>query len=109
MTTSIRGAAYGYREFVRDMRRVLKTLKKKSDKQVKLVLLIDEVDELNAYDPRVNQRLRSLFMKSFAENLVAVVSGVEIKKQWEKRGQPLVQLLRGDRGHAVRAGRRRSS
>jgi hypothetical protein len=55
---------------------------------VKLVLLIDEVDELNEYDPRINQRLRSLFMKNFAENLVAVVSGVEIKKRWEREGSP---------------------
>ena len=79
---------YGYRELVADLRRVLKILEKGSSKQVKLVLLIDEVDELNAYDPRVNQRLRSLFMKSFAENLVAVVSGVEIRKQWDKEGSP---------------------
>jgi hypothetical protein len=50
--------------------------------------LIDEVDELNEYDPRINQKLRSLFMKSFAENLAAVVSGVEIKKRWEKEGSP---------------------
>ena len=81
-------ADYGYRELVADLRRVLKVLEGKSSKQVKLVLLIDEVDELNAYDPRVNQRLRSLFMKSFAENLVAVVSGVEIRKQWDKEGSP---------------------
>jgi hypothetical protein len=27
-------------------------------------------------------------MKSFAENLAAVVSGVEIKKQWEREGSP---------------------
>ena len=79
---------YGYRELVADLRRVFKILEKRSSKQVKLVLLIDEVDELNAYDPRVNQRLRSLFMKSFAENLVAVVSGVEIRKQWDKEGSP---------------------
>jgi len=81
-------ADYGYRELVADLRRVLKVLKERSSKQVKLVLLIDEVDELNAYDPRINQRLRSLFMKSFAENLVAVVSGVEIRKQWDKEGSP---------------------
>ena len=82
------GVDYGYRELVADLRRVLKALKKGCTKQIKLVLLIDEVDELNAYDPRVNQRLRSLFMKSFAENLVAVVSGVEIRKQWDKEGSP---------------------
>jgi tetratricopeptide (TPR) repeat protein len=80
--------SYGYRDLVRDLRRVLKRLKNISPKQVKLVLLIDEVDELNDYNPRINQRLRSLFMKSFAESLVAVVSGVEIRKQWEKEGSP---------------------
>jgi tetratricopeptide (TPR) repeat protein len=82
------GAAYGYRELVRDVRQVLKALEARSTGTVKLVLLIDEVDELNDYDPRTNQKLRSLFMKSFAENLVAVVSGVEIRKQWEKEGSP---------------------
>lgn len=79
---------YSYRDFVRDVHAVLKALKKQSSKKVKLVLLIDEVDELNDYDPRINQKLRSLFMKSFAENLISVVSGVEIKKQWEREGSP---------------------
>ncbi len=79
---------YSYRDFVADVRAVLKTLKAQTSKNVRLVLLIDEVDELNDYDPRINQKLRSLFMKSFAENLVAVVSGVEIKKQWEREGSP---------------------
>jgi hypothetical protein len=83
------GGKYEYKQFVRDIRSVLKVLKKRSNKQrIKLALLIDEVDELNDYDPRVNQRLRSLFMKSFAEDLVAVVSGVGIKKQWESEGSP---------------------
>jgi tetratricopeptide (TPR) repeat protein len=79
---------YSHRDFVRDLRAVIHRLAERSSKQIKLVLLIDEVDELNDYDPRINQRLRSLFMKSFAENLVAVVSGVEIKKQWEREGSP---------------------
>ena len=79
---------YSYRDFVRDVHAVIKTLKKRTTRKVKLVLLIDEVDELNDYDPRINQKLRSLFMKSFAESLVAVVSGVEIKKHWEREGSP---------------------
>ncbi|MCP3964701.1 MAG: AAA family ATPase [bacterium] len=79
---------YSYRDLVRDLRNVLKALAAKSAKKVKLVLLIDEVDELNEYDPKINQRLRSLFMKSFAENLVSVVSGVAIKKQWQREGSP---------------------
>lgn len=82
------GRDYGYRDLVRDLQSVLAKLADKTPKKVKLVLLIDEVDELNHYDPRVNQRLRSLFMRAFAENLVAVVSGVSIKKQWEREGSP---------------------
>jgi len=82
------GAEYGYREFVRDIHKVLKKLKGINSKKIKLVLLMDEVDVLNEYDPKVNQKLRSLFMKSFAENLVTVVSGVEIKKRWEGEGSP---------------------
>jgi hypothetical protein len=81
-------ANYGYRDLVSDLRAVIRYLQEESSKTVKLVLLIDEVDELNEYDPRINQRLRSLFMKNFAENLVAVVSGVEIKKRWEREGSP---------------------
>jgi tetratricopeptide (TPR) repeat protein len=81
-------ADYGHRDLVGDLRAVIRHLQGTSSKTVKLVLLIDEVDELNEYDPRINQRLRSLFMKNFAENLVAVVSGVEIKKRWEREGSP---------------------
>ncbi len=82
------GKEYTYRDLVRDLRRVIKVLRARSSKKVKLVLLIDEVDELNEYDPKINQKLRSLFMKSFAENLVSVVSGVAIKKQWQREGSP---------------------
>jgi tetratricopeptide (TPR) repeat protein len=84
----ISGEEYGYRELVSDVRRVLGALQATTPKKVKLVLLIDEVDELNDYDPRTSQKLRSLFMKSFADSLVAVVSGVEIRRQWEKEGSP---------------------
>ena len=40
---------------------------------------------------RVNQRLRSIFMKTFSEHLVAVMSGVGIKRKKRKTrgtGQP---------------------
>ena len=86
--TGSTSANYGYRELIGDLRTVIRHLQERSSKTAKLVLLIDEVDELNEYDPRINQRLRSLFMKNFAENLVAVVSGVEIKKRWEREGSP---------------------
>jgi tetratricopeptide (TPR) repeat protein len=79
---------YSHHDLVRELHGLIKRLKERSPKQVKLVLLIDEVDELNDYDPRVSQSLRSLFMKRFAENLAAVVAGVRIRKEWEKEGSP---------------------
>lgn len=84
----LHGSEYDYRELVEDIRQVLKALAVGTNKKIKLVLLIDEVDQLNSYDPRVNQRLRSLFMRNFSENLAAVVSGVSIKKHWDGEGSP---------------------
>ena len=79
---------YSARQFGRDIRSLLNFLEKHIEGPFKLVLLIDEVDELNTYSERTNQRLRSIFMKSFAENIVAVMSGSYIKRQWESEGSP---------------------
>lgn len=82
------GQEYSSRDFSSDLKTVLQTLNAKSEKKLKLVLLIDEVDELNKYSEQVNQKLRSVFMKTFAENLVAVMSGISIKKHWQSEGSP---------------------
>lgn len=79
---------YDDRDFSRDLQRVITDLKSRTEKRVKLALLIDEVDELNEYSERVNQRLRSVFMKTFSENLVAVMSGVGIRRTWKSEGSP---------------------
>jgi hypothetical protein len=83
-------AADGYdsRELVRDLRRVLPTLECPDERQAKLVLLLDEIDELNGYSHRTNQRLRSLFMRGFADQLVAVAAGVGIAREWDHEGSP---------------------
>ncbi|RMH75647.1 MAG: AAA family ATPase [Calditrichaeota bacterium] len=79
---------YTARDFSADVKRILSHLREHFGKQVKLVLLMDEVDELNSYSERINQRLRSVFMKTFAEDLVAVMSGSFIRKHWESEGSP---------------------
>lgn len=79
---------YSARDFSADIKQILALLKPLSNKHLKLVLLIDEVDELNAYSERANQKLRSIFMKTFAESLVAVMSGSFIRKHWESEGSP---------------------
>ena len=43
---------------------------------------------LNEYSESVNQRLRGIFMKSFSENLVAVMSGVGISRRWKSEASP---------------------
>ena len=79
---------YSSRDLSRDLKTLLGSLKATTLKKLKLVLLIDEVDELNKYSEQVNQKLRSIFMKTFAENLVAVMSGAQIRKSWESEGSP---------------------
>jgi len=85
-----RGDDEGYdgRDFSHDLQRVTLELKDRTPKRVKLALLIDEVDVLNDYSERINQRLRSIFMKTFSENLVAIMSGVGIKRIWKSEGSP---------------------
>jgi DNA polymerase III delta prime subunit len=82
------GADYGHRDLANDFRAVIRTLAECSPKQARLVLLVDGIDELNHYDPRTTQRVRSLFMAGLAENLVMVAAAVEIDKHWEQEGSP---------------------
>ncbi len=83
-----RSREYTARDFSAELKRVLTHLQTRTTKKLKLVLLLDEVDTLNSYSARVNQQLRGIFMKGFAENLVAVLSGSYIRKQWESEGSP---------------------
>jgi tetratricopeptide (TPR) repeat protein len=79
---------YDSRELVRDLRRLLPTVECGDGRRAKLVLLLDEIDELNGYSHRTNQRLRSLFMRGFADQLVAVAAGVGIARDWDHEGSP---------------------
>lgn len=80
--------AYDGRDFSHDLQGVIAELKTRTRRNVKLALLIDEVDVLNEYSERINQRLRGIFMKTFSEHLVAIMSGVGIKRAWKSEGSP---------------------
>jgi tetratricopeptide (TPR) repeat protein len=82
------GQSYDGRDFSHDLQRLIEELKTRTERNVKMVLLIDEVDVLNEFSERINQRLRSIFMKTFSEHLVAVMSGVGIKRVWTSEGSP---------------------
>jgi len=82
------GSVYGHRDLANDFRSVLRALRKPSTEHVRLVLLVDGIDELNNYAPRTAQRVRSLFMASLDGSLVMVASAVKIDKHWEQEGSP---------------------
>ena len=82
------GSVYSHRYLANDFRSVLRTLRKRSHRQARLVLLVDGIDELNNYAPRTAQRVRSLFMASLDGSLVMVASAVKIDKHWEQEGSP---------------------
>jgi hypothetical protein len=79
---------YEGRDFSHDLQQVLSELASRTERSVKLALLMDEVDVLNQYSERTNQLLRSIFMKTFSEHLVAVMCGVGVKRTWTSDGSP---------------------
>jgi hypothetical protein len=81
-------AGYDHRDLAADIRGVIRALGQNNPKPIRLVLLVDGIDEVNRYHPRTAQKVRSLFMAGFSENLVMVASAVEIDKRWEQEGSP---------------------
>jgi hypothetical protein len=85
--------AYTHRDFAHDLRTLIDHLQQNTDKEVRLILLLDEVDVMNHYDQLVQQQLRRIFMKNFARNLGAVVAGMHISKEWERLESPWYNLF----------------
>lgn len=77
-----------HRELARFLRSVMRLLSERRHKSVRLVLLVDGIDELNDYTPRTTQKVRSLFMASLDGSLVMVATAVKIDRQWEQEGSP---------------------
>jgi len=84
---------YADRDFSRDLGRVVAALKKTTDKQVRVILLMDEMDAIDTYGRMVQLQLRRIFMTEFAQNLGAVVAGVQISKKWDRPESPWYNLF----------------
>ena len=79
---------YSHRHFADDMRRVIRAAGPPGASRPKIVLLIDDLDEMQRFDPRTAQRLRGLFMTGLSDHLVMVATAVHIDKKWELEGSP---------------------
>ena len=62
-------------------------------RQLRLILLLDEVDTLSHFDPLYQQQLRRIFMRDFAATLGAVVAGIAISKEWDRVESPWFNLF----------------
>jgi len=84
---------YDADDLVDDLEAVLEALEATTDKQIRLVLLLDEGDELNRYDSRVQARLRGVFMTRAGRYLRMVWSGLSIDKEWKLGTSPWYNLF----------------
>ena len=58
-----------------------------------MILLLDEMDVVSAYDTVVQQQLRRIFMSPLAANLGAVVAGIQISKTWDRLESPWYNMF----------------
>lgn len=89
---------YTDREFNRDLRQIIHILEgygtvNHPGCQVRLILLMDEMDTLSRFNHLIQQQLRRIFMRDFAATLGAVVAGIEISKEWERIESPWFNLF----------------
>lgn len=87
-------AEYTDRDFAADLRLLLDALKAVvAPRNVRVILLMDEMDVINGYETLVQQQLRRIFMSPLAQNLGAVVAGVQISKAWDRMESPWYNLF----------------
>ena len=89
---------YSDRDFNHDMRRLIGALHRYGEvnfaqKQLRVILLMDEMDVMSTYDHLVQQRLRRIFMRDFAATLGAIVAGIQISKEWDRVESPWFNLF----------------
>jgi ligand-binding sensor domain-containing protein len=89
---------YSDREFSRDLRQIIAILEAygaehRPGKQLRLILLMDEMDTVSRFNHLVQQQLRRIFMREFAVSLGAVVAGIEISKDWERIESPWFNMF----------------
>jgi hypothetical protein len=85
---------YTDREFSADLRELVEMLRASvAPRHLRLVLLIDEMDVIDSYDRLAQLQLRRIFMSPLAENLGAVVAGIQISKSWDRVESPWFNLF----------------
>jgi hypothetical protein len=95
---SLAAEAYDDRAFQRDLHQVSDVLirygqVRQPGKQLRLILLVDEMDVMSHYDSIIQQQLRRIFMREFASTVGAVVAGIRISKEWDRIESPWYNMF----------------
>ncbi len=95
---NVGGIEYDDRAFHRDLHRVIDLLRAyghvhQEGKQLRLILLLDEMDVMSRYDSIIQQQLRRIFMREFASTVGAVVAGILISKEWDRVESPWYNMF----------------
>ncbi len=87
-------AEYTDMDFATDLRALIEPLRELvAPRNVRVVLLMDEMDVINTYSTLTQQQLRRVFMSPQAQNLGAVVAGTGIGKAWDRVESPWYNLF----------------
>lgn len=89
---------YSDRLFNRDLQRLIRELQRYAEthfpgKELRIILLMDEMDVVSQYDRLIQQQLRRIFMRNFATALGAVVAGIQINREWDRVESPWYNLF----------------
>ncbi|PIE03113.1 MAG: hypothetical protein CSA81_04190 [Acidobacteria bacterium] len=80
--------SYTSRQFSKDLKMIIEHLQDRNPRHIHIVFLMDEVDAINDFSEKTNQKLRGIFMKTFSDHLSSIMAGIHLKKHWESSGSP---------------------
>jgi DNA polymerase III delta prime subunit len=86
-------APYKAWDMVSDLDTVFDTLRQKGDESSRIVLLLDEADKMNHYDPHIQEALRGLLMHA-GERISLVWSGQTMNREWKLDTSPWYNLFK---------------
>jgi hypothetical protein len=89
-----RSAGYDSLDMADDLERVLESLHEVTDRPVRFVLLLDEADKMNGYDPHTQEGLRGLLMTPLGRQVKLVWSGQTMNREWHLETSPWFNLFK---------------
>jgi len=89
-----RSAGYDSLDVADDLEIVLASLQQVTDRPARVVLLLDEADKMDSYDPHIQDRLRGLLMTPLGGQVKLVWSGQTMNREWRLESSPWFNLFK---------------